>query len=209
MTASQFALVYGTYLIATASPGPSNMAIMGTAMRDGRRPALALAAGVVTGSLFWAILAATGVSAVLTTYAQALVALKIAGGLYLLWLAFRAGKSAMKQCHDTDEVSVSGKALRYRLLYRQGVLMHIGNPKTIMSWVAIISLGIHHNTPADGVAVIVGGCVLLGIGVFGGYAIVFSTTSMIALYARSRRWIEGVLSAVFAVAGLKLLALRS
>lgn len=209
MTASQFALVYGTYLIATASPGPSNMAIMGTAMRDGRRPALALAAGVVTGSLFWAILAATGVSAVLTTYAQALVALKIAGGLYLLWLAFRAGKSAMKRCHSIDEVGVSGKALRYRLLYRQGVLMHIGNPKAIMSWVAIISLGIHHNTPADGVAVIVGGCVLLGIGVFGGYAIVFSTTSMIALYARLRRWIEGVLSAVFAVAGLKLLALRS
>ena len=209
MTASQFALLYGTYLIATASPGPSNMAIMGTAMRDGRRPALALAAGVVTGSLFWAILAAIGVSAVLTAYAQALVALKIAGGLYLLWLAFRAGKSAMKRSHDTDEVSVSGKALRYRLLYRQGVLMHIGNPKAIMSWVAIISLGIHHNAAADGVAVIVGGCVLLGIGVFGGYAIVFSTTSMIALYARLRRWIEGVLSAVFAVAGLKLLVWRS
>ncbi len=30
--ASQIALVYGTYLVATASPGPSNMAIMGTAM---------------------------------------------------------------------------------------------------------------------------------------------------------------------------------
>lgn len=205
MTASQFAIVYGTYLIATASPGPSNMAIMGTAMRDGRRPALALAAGVVTGSLFWAILAAIGVSAVLIAYAQALVALKIAGGLYLLWLAFRAGKSAMKRSHNTDQVNVSGKALRYR----QGVLMHIGNPKAIMSWVAIISLGVRHNTPADGVAMIVGGCMLLGIGVFGGYAIVFSTASMIALYTRLRRWIEGMLSAVFAVAGLKLLVWRS
>ncbi len=41
MIASQLVLVYGTYLIATASPGPSNMAIMGTAMRDGRRSALA------------------------------------------------------------------------------------------------------------------------------------------------------------------------
>ncbi|WP_338405350.1 LysE family transporter, partial [Achromobacter xylosoxidans] len=59
MNASHLAMVYGTYLIATASPGPSTMAIMATAMRDGRGPALALAAGVVTGSLFWALLAAT------------------------------------------------------------------------------------------------------------------------------------------------------
>lgn len=32
---------------------------------------------------------------------------------------------------------------------------------------------------------------------------------MIAIYARVRRWIEGVLSVVFALAGLKLLAARS
>ena len=56
---------------------------------------------------------------------------------------------------------------------------------------------------------IVSGCVLLGILVFGGYAIVFSTASMVALYARLRRWIEGALSAVFAVAGLTLLTLRN
>ncbi|GER12153.1 LysE family translocator [Variovorax boronicumulans] len=207
MAVSQIALVYGTYLIATASPGPSNMAIMGTAMRDGRRPALALAAGVVTGSLFWAILAATGVSAVLTAYAQALVVLKIAGGLYLLYLAFRAGRSAMRPGADAvKKNSAERGALRYRTLYRQGVLMHIGNPKAIMSWIAIISLGVRQDTPAGGLPAIVGGCVLLGIMVFGGYAIVFSTASMIALYARLRRWIEGVLSAVFAAAGLKLLA---
>ncbi|MDR2334794.1 MAG: LysE family translocator [Burkholderiaceae bacterium] len=209
MIASQFALIYGTYLIATASPGPSNMAIMGTAMRDGRRPALALAAGVVTGSLFWAILAATGISAVLTAYAQALVALKIAGGLYLLWLAFCASQSAMKQNPNTDGVGTTCEVPRYRSLYQRGVLMHISNPKAIMSWVAIISLGVRHDAPAEGVAVIVGGCVLLGILVFGGYAIVFSTASTIAFYAKLRRWIEGVLSVVFAVAGLKLLALRS
>ena len=45
--------------------------------------------------------------------------------------------------------------------------------------------------------------------VFGGYAILFSTASMIALYTRLRRWIEAVLLAVFAVAGLKLLASQS
>jgi threonine/homoserine/homoserine lactone efflux protein len=79
MIASQIALVYGTYIVATASPGPSNMAIMGTAMRDGRLPALVLTAGVITGSLFWATLEATCMSAALAAYAQALFVIKIFG----------------------------------------------------------------------------------------------------------------------------------
>lgn len=209
MIASQIALVYGTYLIATASQGPSNMAITATAMSDGRLPALALAAGVITGSLFWAILAATGLSAVLTAYAQALFIIKIFGGVYLLYLAFRAGRSALKAGSDLARADSVRSTPRYRALYRQGLLMHIGNPKAIMAWIAIMSLGFREDAPAGMLPAIVGGCAFLGIIVFGGYAVLFSTVSMIGLYTKLRRWIESVLSVVFAVAGLKLLASQS
>jgi threonine/homoserine/homoserine lactone efflux protein len=205
MIASQIALVYGTYIVATASPGPSNMAIMGTAMRDGRLPALALTAGVITGSLFWAILAATGMSAALAAYAQALFVIKIFGGVYLLYLAFRAGRSAMKPVSDFVSVDTGRATPRYRALYRQGLLMHIGNPKAIMAWIAIMSLGFREDAPAGMLPAIIGGCAILGVIVFGSYALLFSTSSMIALYTRLRRWIESVLSVVFAAAGLKLL----
>ncbi len=205
MIASQIALVYGTYIVATASPGPSNMAIMGTAMRDGRLPALALTAGVITGSLFWAILAATGMSAALAAYAQALFVIRIFGGVYLLYLAFRAGRSALKPVSDFVSVDTGRATPRYRALYRQGLLMHIGNPKAIMAWIAIMSLGFREDAPAGMLPAIIGGCAILGVIVFGSYALLFSTASMIALYTRLRRWIESVLSVVFAAAGLKLL----
>jgi threonine/homoserine/homoserine lactone efflux protein len=210
MIASQLALVFGTYLIATASPGPSNMAIMATAMRDGRLPALALAAGVVTGSLFWAVLTATGLSAVLTTYVQALFVIKIVGGIYLLYLAFRAGRSALKPVAGFAGTNAArATPPRYRALYRQGLLMHIGNPKAILSWIAIMSLGFRADASAGTLPAIVGGCAILGVIVFGGYALIFSTVSMAALYTRLRCWVESVLSAVFAVAGIKLLLSRS
>ncbi|MCY1269883.1 hypothetical protein D9M70_183950 [compost metagenome] len=45
-------LVFTAYIVGAASPGPSNMRIMGVAMNQGRRPALLLAAGVVSGSFF-------------------------------------------------------------------------------------------------------------------------------------------------------------
>jgi len=156
MIANQIALAYGTYLIATASPGPSNMAIMGTAMRDGRLPALVLAAGVITGSLFWAILAATGISAVLAAYAEALFVIKMAGGVYLLYLAFRTGRSALKPSSDFAKMAPGCLTPRYRWLYRQGILMHIGNPKAVLAWMAIMSLGLHENAPGGTLPAIIG-----------------------------------------------------
>ncbi|HGM4681970.1 MULTISPECIES: LysE family translocator [Serratia] len=208
MMVSQLALVYGAYLLATASPGPSNMAIMGVAMRDGRRPALVLAAGVMTGSLCWAMLAATGLSAVLATYAQALWTIKIVGGVYMLYLALRAGKSALRTSAATSGMAAERDARPYRALYRQGVLMHLGNPKAIMSWMAIMSLGLRQGAPEQVLPAIIGGCALLGVTIFGGYALLFSTVPMIAFYTRVRRWIEGTLALLFALAGLELLISR-
>lgn len=165
-------IVYTTYVIAAGSPGPSNMAIMNTAMKYGRRPALALATGVVTMSTCWGLIAATGVSTLLASYANALIALKVAGGLYLLWLAWRAVRAAVtpdKVTHDA-----SSRSPRAWTLYGRGVLMHLGNPKSVLAWVAIMSLGLRPNAALGTVAVAYGGCVLLGALIFPGYALLFS-----------------------------------
>lgn len=205
MIASSIALALGTYFLAAASPGPSNMAIMGAAMRDGRMHALTLAAGVMTGSLFWAVLAATGIATLLANCAQVIFVIKVIGGIYLLYLAMRASRSAIQPIAAFAGVDDGRTPPRYLPLYRQGLLMHIGNPKAIMSWMAIMSLGLRGDAPDGTVAAIFGGCALLGVIIFGGYAILFSTARMIACYNRLRRWIQGLFSALFAVAGLKLL----
>lgn len=205
MIGSPIVLAFGSYVLAAASPGPSNMAIMATAMRDGRIPALILAGGVMTGSLVWALLAATGISTLLATCAEALIVIKLLGGLYLFYLAVRSGRSALQPIADFTRTDAARKPPRYLPLYRQGVLMHISNPKAIMSWAAIMSLGLRENAPSGTLPAIIGGCAVLGVGIFGGYAILFSTARMIAVYCRLGRWIQGLFSALFAVAGLKLL----
>ncbi|SAL74544.1 lysine transporter LysE [Caballeronia udeis] len=60
------------------------------------------ALGVMTGSLFWALLATLGVSAAMMAWSHFVVAVKIFGGVYLLWLAFKSGRSALTV---TDKVS--------------------------------------------------------------------------------------------------------
>lgn len=203
---SQLLPVYAAYLLAVASPGPSNMAIMGAAMSHGRAAGLTMAAGVLTGSMVWASLAATGVSALLVTYAHALTALKIAGGLYLIYLAYRAARSALSP--DRPDGGAPGTPPSRLALYRRGVLFHLGNPKSILGWVAIMSLGLRTDVSGPVLPAIVGGCLAIGVTVFCGYALVFSTAPMVRAYRRARRWIEGALAVFFGLAGLRLLAAR-
>ena len=202
----QLLIVYAAYVIATASPGPSNMAIMGMAMSKGRASALLLALGVISGSLFWAILAATGISAVLATYAEALFVIKVLGGFYLLYLAYKAAKSAWSGRRAMSDAARAPTS-KWQL-YRRGLLLHLTNPKAVLAWIAIMSLGLGPNSSASTLVAIVLGCAVLSILVFGGYAIVFSTLPMIRAYLKARRWIEGVLAAAFGYAGIRLLLLQ-
>lgn len=204
---NQLMLVYATYLIATASPGPSNMAIMGVAMGQGRSAALTLSLGVVTGSMFWAILAATGIATVLAAYAQALFAIKIAGGLYLLYLAYKSARAALSANPAQQRVSRTPDS-RFAL-YRLGLLLHLTNPKAVLAWIAIMSLGLRADASSYTLLAIVAGCAALGVVVFGGYALVFSTPPMVRGYQKARRWIEATLAVFFGYAGLRLLLSRT
>ncbi|MBP0582865.1 LysE family translocator [Labrys sp. LIt4] len=198
--------VYALYAIAVASPGPSNMAIMGVAMGRGRLPALVLASGIMTGSMIWAVLAATGVSTLLAAYANALTTIKIGGGLYLLYLAVKSARSAFKA--GQDETRQERGPIDYRRLYRRGLMLHLTNPKSILAWIAIMSLGLKSDAPGYTAAAIIAGCAVIGLITFGGYALVFSAHPMVRLYQKARRWIEVTLALFFGLAGIRLLLSR-
>lgn len=198
-------LVYVAYLVAVASPGPSTMAIMGVAMSQGRAHAAALALGVVTGSMFWAVLAASGISTVLTAYAEAIYIIKMAGGLYLLYLAWKSARSAT----TTDTRQLKAVTLTKKTaLYRRGVLLHLSNPKAILGWIAIMSLGLQPAALSYTMPAIIAGCAVLGLVVNIGYALIFSTEVMNRAYQKSRCWIEGALAAILGYAAFRLLLSR-
>jgi threonine/homoserine/homoserine lactone efflux protein len=189
-------IAYSAYFVGTASPGPSNLAIMSLAMSAGRRSALTFALGVVSGSFFWALLASLGLSAVLATCSECLVAIKIAGGLYLLWLGFKSARSAFAP--RALPASEARRNEPLKRLYLRGLLLHLTNPKAVLVWMSIVSL-----------APIVLGCMCIGVSVFSSYALLFSTASARRVYVAIRRWLDGSLAIMFGVAGLKMLTSRS
>lgn len=193
-------LVYSAFILAVASPGPSNLQVMATSMERGRAAGSTLALGVTAGSLTWGILAAVGVTGIVVAHPGALYAIKIVGGLYLLFLAWRSARSAMRAEMPPVKVAASG-----RRTFLRGYLMHITNPKAILSWTAIIALALRPDTPPVVLYAIIGGCMLISLAINQFYAVLFSTASMIAGYRRIRRRAEACLAAFFTFASFKLL----
>ena len=198
-------LAYAAYFVGTVSPGPSNLAIMSIAADRGRKAALAFAAGVISGSMFWATVATVGIAAALIAYSHVIIAIKIFGGLYLLWLAYKSGRTALSRAVAAS--SKPDRPMTLRGLYVRGVLLHLTNPKAVLVWVSIVALSSTSAGSAHGA--VIPGCALIGSCVFSGYALLFSMHSARRLYTRGRRALEGCLAIAFGTAGVKLLAWSS
>lgn len=206
---SHILLALLVYFVGAASPGPASLAIMDVAMDKGRTPAVIFASGILLGSFFWAVMSLFGVTVFLSTHANYLYALKIIGGLYFLWLSYKSVRKVYAK-EDSASMDVATKTATIKLmkkkLFFQGLALHLTNPKAIFSWVAIVSLAVPQNASITTSLTVVAGCMVLGVIVFGGYAIMFSTNKAQRAYKRFGKWISGVMAVVFGVASWKLLS---
>ena len=192
--------------LATASPGPATLAIAGTAMSGGRQKALAIASGVTTGSWMWSISAALGLGAVMLANAWAFEAIRYSGACYLLYLAFKSARSALSDSTNVAIAKVRSQSLSR--CYSQGLALHITNPKAILFFGALFSMGIPPGASASVLVLVIVSIGLQSFLVFHGYALLFSNPSMIKRYRRLRRWFEGAFAIAFGLAGIKVLTSR-
>jgi threonine/homoserine/homoserine lactone efflux protein len=201
------AVALAVYAIGVASPGPSNMAIMATAMSQGRPHAMAMALGVVCGSLLWGLAAAFGLSTILQTYSWTLILLKILGGLYMLLLSWKAARAAL-QVQVVNLPARFGGASK-RGCFARGMGMHLTNPKAVFVWLSIVALALPPGASQRQAFGVVACCAVIGLSVFFGYALAFSTALARRIYVKAHRWLNVMLSAVFAFAGFRLLLSRT
>ena len=129
----------------------------------------------------------------MTAYAEAMIVLKVFGAAYLLWLAYKAFRSAC-----TPEANIVATAAKGGHLYWRGLLIQMTNPKAALHWIAIVGIGLGAEAPFwIGIALAVSTTAFSILGHLS-YALAFSMAPVVAFYRRSRRWIEASLG-VFSV----------
>ena len=197
-------LGYTAFVIGVASPGPSVLAVMGTAMAQGRTRALALAAGIVSGSLCWGLSAAFGLGALMQRWSAALMIVKAIGGLYLLWMAWQAARKAVRGI-TLDKTLQAGADEAYARTYARGAALHLTNPKAIVVWLSVVSLALPQGSGQADALAFVTSCAGLSATIFCCYALAFSTGAARRGYRAAERWVNALLAGVFAYAGVRML----
>lgn len=196
---------YSILLVGAASPGPAVAMLLGIATTQGRGPSLIASLGIAFGSMTINILTLLGVGLLLSEAAWAMTGLRILGAIYLIWLAWGAFAKALNP-PDVMAVIVAPKPAF--VLFWQGYLLQVTNPKAIAFWLAIASVGAVMGAGASISTVFVFGAFVISFAVHGAWSIMLSTGTVRRAYAGARRWIEVALGTFFVFAAFKIVTDR-
>ena len=115
------------------SPGPNNLLAMNNAHHYGVRIAVLAGLGRLLAFMGMIFLAASGLAVILHTSEMIFMLIKVAGALYLFWLAFKLWTAIPV----TDETVAPDKK-QYFALAKQEFFLAAGNPKAILIFTAFL-----------------------------------------------------------------------
>lgn len=113
------------------SPGPGMLYVASRTLAGGRGEGMASTLGTGISGFAHVLAGAIGVSALLAASATAFTVLKLAGGVYLIWLGIRAFRGAALAAPDATATD-SSRALR------EGIVVEATNPKTAAFFLAFL-----------------------------------------------------------------------
>ncbi len=112
--------------VMSITPGPNNLLLTASGANFGYRLTLPQVLGCVAGNVALTLIACNGLGQLFVAVPAAQAALRTAGALYLVWLAWKLAQSRLVDAH----------ALR-PLTFVEGVMFQAFNPK---SWIRAITL---------------------------------------------------------------------
>ncbi|PRC94895.1 LysE family translocator [Solimicrobium silvestre] len=137
LTPEQFFGFLAAALLITVSPGPDNLMVLGVGISRGRKQGMAFGLGCALGCLSHTLLAALGISALIAASPIAFSALKIAGGLYLIYLGVQALRSSgLSTPTKLGATSMSEETLLK--LFSKGLIANSINPKVVLFFLSFL-----------------------------------------------------------------------
>ena len=122
----------GACLLLVLTPGPNMMYLISRSICQGRMAGVISLFGVVAGFMVHMLAAAIGLSAIFVAVPMAYELLKIAGAVYLLWLAWLAVKPGAKSMFEPRALPADSP----KRLFMMGFLTNLLNPKVAIFYVS-------------------------------------------------------------------------
>jgi RhtB (resistance to homoserine/threonine) family protein len=188
------------HLLAVASPGPSTVLVIQTAASSGRRAGLLVALAMTLGAVAWAAAALYGLQALFARFEWLYIAMRIAGGAYLIWLAVMLWRHAGA---PMPEIAEDAKRSGWEA-FAKALMLQLGNPKVIVFFGSIFISLLPAQTPAWMDATVLTIVVINEFTWFALLALLFSGGTVRAFYRRAKLWTDRLMGSVLGLLGLRL-----
>ena len=116
------------------TPGPNMIYLISRSICQGRAAGLISLGGVALGFVFYMVCAALGVTAMVMAVPYAYDTLRIAGAIYLLWLAWQAIRLGGNSPFQVRELSKDTP----KKLFMMGFLTNVLNPKIAVMYLSLL-----------------------------------------------------------------------
>lgn len=196
--------ILGVFLLGAISPGPSFVVVSRIAISGSRADGVMAAIGMGVGGFVFACIAVAGLTAILLQVEWLSIALRLAGGGYLVWLGVNIWRAAPDPIAVADTAPERPNTIWRSLL--RGLFVQLSNPKTAIFYASMFAALLPSPTPTWMLFALPP---LLFLTEFTWYTIVamgFSSRGPRAVYLRSKTWIDRAAGAVVGALGLRLMA---
>ena len=130
---SNLTLFVVTSIAVILMPGPAMVFVISNGLTRGPKPSISAALGTTTGVFFHMFCATFGLAVILKTSAVAFTIVKVAGAVYLVYLAIKTLLSKDALVNELGERPKSGNSI-----FWQGIFINILNPKLSIFFLAFL-----------------------------------------------------------------------
>lgn len=189
-------------LLGAMSPGPTSIYVAKNSIAISRKHGLFTALGTGLGAAIFGLLAVLGLQAFLLAVPSAYLTLKICGGLYLLWMAFKIIKHAKEPIEAGD---ASSSQMSLRRAFTTGLITQLSNPKIAIVLASIFTALLPKDIPTYFYFVLPVLCFFIDAGWCSLVAVALSAEKPRKVYLKFKAGFDRAAGAVMTVLGLKLI----
>jgi RhtB (resistance to homoserine/threonine) family protein len=189
------------HLLAAMSPGPSFLVTARTAVAQSRVDGIKVALGLGIGTTVWSVAAILGLNFLFHQFPWLFVGMKLAGALFLLWIAYQIFRHAADPVELNERVSSSNG--QNALL--RGFLIQISNPKVVVFFGSIFVAMLPSEVPTWMVIALIAIVTLNEVVWYSLVSLFFAASPVRRFYLVAKRWIDRATGVFLGALGVRLL----
>lgn len=198
-------LTIGLFVLTFINPGANLLVVVQTSLSSGKNAGLLTGLGVALGDAIYSGLGLFGMAALIADGGSLFSAIKIGGGLYLVWYAYNMVRHRQELHMGIGAAVAAWSITPWYVFFRRGLLTDLSNPQTVLFFISIFSVTLTPTTPAWAKMIAWLGIVMASILWRSLLSMAFSRPAVRRAYGKVQNLLSGIIGIAVGAFGLRLI----